>query len=51
LNTFAMTTNMNAILKPSHMDLRCKNLCTVTQCMWIVIAYNSIVYGGEGGLG
>lgn len=44
LTIVAITTNINAILKASHIDLRCKNLCTVIQRMWSAMSYNSSVY-------
>jgi hypothetical protein len=48
LTAVAITTKINAILKASHVDLRCKILCTVTQHMWSVMSYNSNVYCGWG---
>lgn len=44
LTFVAITTNMNAILKASHTDLRYKNLCAITQRMWSVMSYHSSVY-------
>jgi len=48
LTAVVITTNINAILKASHVDLRCKILCTVRQRMWSVMSYNSNGYCGWG---
>jgi hypothetical protein len=50
LTTVAITTNMNAILKASDLELRCKNLRIDTQRMWSIKFYNTRVYWREGGV-